>query len=205
MEMSKSKKIKESIKVLSEWQWIYENFPRFDTLADVKCPTITGSVIGYNIGHFKPSNYSEVYNKTVEEEAYSIYLLDESLISFYYIFDSSGKIVGHNLMYIPSPIDECGMTSEEVAFSKFLRVDFDQKGYESIVHTQVHLHVSIYKTDFRVPLGHYLSPKEFLYIVLKYICHSNDPFVDKLLSTNKHDILLSEEESNKLRLLFGEL
>ena len=204
MEMSKSKKVKESDRIYHEWQWIYENFPHFDSLLDVKSPVISGSVIGYNVGHFKPNNYSEVYNKTVEEELYSIYLFDESLINFYYIFDSSGKIVGHNLMYIPSPIDENGVISEEIAFSKFLRVDFDQKGYENIIHTQVHLHVSVYKTEFRVPLGHYLSPKEFLYIVLKYICHSKEPFVDKLLTSGKHDILLNTDEADKLRLLFGE-
>ena len=199
--MTRIKKDKE--KIVSEWQWIYQNYNHFDSIVDVKSPLITSSVIGYNTGHMKPSNYLEVYNKIIENEQYSIYLYDESLISFYYNFDASGRMVGHNLLYIPSPIDESGKSSEEIAYSKFLRVDFDQKGYQNVIHTQVHLHMSIYKTEFRVPMAHYLSPKEFLYIVLKYMYHSQEDFVDKLLTNSEHTTLLNEDELTKLRILFG--
>ena len=200
--MSRTKKEKDQI--ISELQWIYENYHHFDEFLDVKPPVVIGAGIGKNVGHFKPNNYVELYNKTLEDEDYSIWFLDGSLICFYYIFDSSGKITGHNIMYVPSPIDETGVSSEDVAFAKYLRADFDQTGYESIVHTQVHLHVSIFKTDFRIPLAHYLSPKEFLYIILKYIHHSKGRFVDKLIDDKKHELLLNNEELNKLRLIFGE-
>lgn len=199
--MSRTKKEKDQI--ISELRWIYENYHHFDDLLDVKNPIVESSIIGKNVGHFKPSNYTELYNKTYESEDYSICLLDGGLICFYYIFNSGGKIVGHNIMYIPSPIDETGCSGEEIAFAKYLRVDFDQKGYESIIHTQVHLHISIYKTEMRIPIAHYLSPKEFLYIVLKYLYHSQDAFVDKLVDDKEHELLLNEEELNKLRLVFG--
>lgn len=202
--MKKNKKISDKEQILSEWQWIYANFPKFNLIGDVKMPSVCTSTIGHKFEHFKRNNYKSKYNDAVEKENYSIYLNDDSIIYFYYIFDIDEKIVGHNLAYIPSPNDENPPYGEELSISRYLRADYDKTGYKSIVHTLVHLHIGIYDTKFRIPIVHYLSPYDFLYIVLKYIYHSSQDIVDKLLTNKPKEYLLSNEEMNKLRIVLGE-
>ena len=190
--------------ILSEWRWIYANFPKFNLITDVKSPTVFQSTIGQRVDHFKKKNYIEKYTETVKDEKYSISLIDDSIICFYYIFDNDEKLVGHNLSYIPSPLSGDAPMGEEIAFSKYIRADYDKTGYENVFHTLVHLHISIYKTEFRIPIAHFLSPWDFLYIILKYIYHSHEDIIDNLMINKRRESLLSPEEMSRLRIIIGE-
>ena len=77
--------------------------------------------------------------------------------------------------------DEGAIDFLHLLTAKYIRVDYDQEGHEDVVHTKVHLHVGVYKTNFRIPVSHYLTPKDFLYLILKYVYHSKDKFIDKLI------------------------
>ena len=199
--MSKQKNEKDAL--LNEWTWIYVNYHKYPLIIDVNRPKISIATLGLKIDHIKPSNYSNIYTSIYEEEQYSIYLSDESFICFYYIFDKEGNIIGHNLMYIPSPMNEDGNTPE-LAYARYIRVDYDQDGHKNVIHTQVHLHVGVHKTEFRIPVAHYLTPREFLYIILKYIYHSEDVFTDKLLDKRKRrKSILTIEENEALKLFLG--
>lgn len=200
--MSKTKS--ERKRIVEEWQWIYANFPKFKQIEDMKNVAENNHILGINVGHFKPKNYVELYNQTFENETYSICLFDYSLICMSYTFDSRGKVISHNLMYIPCPTNEEENESLHESISKYLRVDYDQSGYKKTIHTRVHLHTNIYKSKMRIPLAHILTPKDFLYIVLKYVYHSNDIMVNSLLIEKKRDNLLDLEDTVKLRMLLGE-
>ena len=202
--MKKNNDITDKSKIINEWQWIYANYPKFDIISDVKSPSIYISTIGHKFDHLKRSNFKDKYNEILEKESYSICLIDDSLIIYYYIFDNSDKIVGHNLVYIPSPDVENSHFEEEVAISKYLRADYDRTGYKRIIHTLVHLHIGIYNNNFRIPIAHYLSPYDFLYIVLKYVYHNDQDVVDKLICKKQKECLLSSDEISKLRIIFGE-
>ena len=188
--------------ILGELQWIYANFPRFDLIADMKNVSLVQNVLGCNVGHFKESNYVELYNSAFENELYTICLSDYSLISMYYTFDYRGKIISHNLMYIPCPTSEENDSLQET-ISKYLRVDYDISGYKQTIHTQVHLHTNIYKSKMRIPVAHIMTPKDFLYVILKYVYHSGESFVDSLLEEKKREIMLDSTDESKMRLMLG--
>ena len=100
-------------------------------------------------------------------------------------------------------MNEDGNTPE-LAYARYIRVDYDQDGHKNVIHTQVHLHVGVHKTEFRIPVAHYLTPREFLYIILKYIYHSEDVFTDKLLDKRKRrKSILTIEENEALKLFLG--
>ncbi len=199
-----SRRTNEKQLIIREWNWIYENLNKFDLISHVKQPIINPATIGQKVDHIKAKNFINLHTKIFEEESFSICLSDDSLICFYYIYDKQNEIVGHNLMYLPFPIDEDNGTGEETARAKYIRVDYDQEGHEDVVHTKVHLHVGVYKTNFRIPVSHYLTPKDFLYLILKYVYHSKDKFIDKLIVNKERKNLLTEMESDKFRLLLGE-
>lgn len=75
---------------------------------------------------------------------------------------------------------------------------------KDVVHTKVHLHVGLYKTNFRIPISHYLTPKDFLYLVLKYVYHLEGNFIDKLIENKERKNLLTETEIDKFRLILGD-
>ena len=200
--MKKNNKNSDKKQILSEWRWIYANFPKFDLINDAKMPSDHSATLGHKFDHFKRKNYKSAYNTALEDESYSIYLNDDSIIYFYYIFDVNEKVVGHNLAYVPPP-NNYNFLDEEISISKYLRVDYDKTGYKSIIHTLVHLHIGIDNPEFRIPISHYLSPFDFLYIILKYMYHNEQDIVDKLVTKKQKDCLLTNEESDKLRIIFG--
>ena len=59
--MSKTKS--ERKQIIEEWQWIYANFPRFKLIADMKNAVEVNHALGVNAGHFKPTNYIDLYTK----------------------------------------------------------------------------------------------------------------------------------------------
>lgn len=189
--------------IAEELQWLYANFPKFDLISDMKNLSLRDNQLGINVGHFKESNYKDLYTKTFEDELYTICLSDYSLICMNYQFDYKGNTTAHNLMYIPSPLNEDEHISFQESISKYIRIDFDQSGYTETVHTLVHLHTSIYKSKMRIPIQHIITPKDFLYIIFKYLYHSNEPLVDNLLTHKNRNNLLDDIDKGKMRILLG--
>lgn len=189
--------------IIEEWQWIYANFPKFKLIEDMKNVLEINHSLGINAGHFKSTNYVDLYNQTFENEDYSICLMDYSLICMNYVFDASGKTISHNLMYIPCPTNEEENESLNEVLSKYIRVDYDRFGYKKTIHTLVHLHTNIYKSQMRIPIMHILTPKDFLFVILKYVYHSDDEIVNSLLVDKERDILLDSEDVIKFRLALG--
>ena len=174
-----------------------------DFMMDVKMPSEKACMLGEKIPHIKKQNYDLVYGGLIENERYTVCFTDMSLACLYYIFDRSGCVVGHNLVYIPAPNDENGNDDFDTICAKYIRIDYDQIGYHEIDHTKVHLHVGLYKTNFRIPIAHYCTPKEFIYIIAKYIYHSEAAFVNRLISPRNKNLLLSDNEQKALKMLFG--
>ena len=191
--------------IASDINWLYANYNRIDMIMDVKPPLGNGGTLGYKVPHVKKNNYNSVYNNLIEEEKYTVCFIDMSIACMYYIFDNAGKIVGHNLMYMPAPNDEnCGDDFDTIC-AKYIRIDYEQEGYHEIYHTQVHLHSGLYKTNFRIPLAHYCTPKEFIYFIIKYIYHSDCAFVDQLITSRNKTMLLTENEQKAMKIIFGQL
>ncbi len=201
----KNKKVKEITQIKTEIRWLYANYNKISIIMNVKQPSCNNSSIGEIIPHVKKSNYKSVYKELFENEKFTILFTDMSMVCLYYRFDKSGAVVGHNLMFFPAPNDEDNPNDFDTICAKYIRIDYDQTAYKEIDHTKVHLHIGLYKTNFRLPVAHFFSPKEFIFFVAKYIYHNNSSFLDKLLCARDRNILLSNDEQKAVKLLFGRI
>lgn len=176
----------------------------------------TGRTIGINTDHFHFQTYMEEFNNFSEAASYTILLTDDAMIAMHYIFDDSGKLIKHNLSYLPdykrdlfdtteTMNEDANIESDKLAerLSNYLRVDFDTCGYAEYYHTKVHLHLGLFDNPFRIPLQTYLLPNDFLYLVFKYIYHLDEGILSRIVDTKKKEIKLSEKELDRFFLKYG--
>lgn len=199
-----SRRIREKTQIASEIRWLYANYNKFDFIMSVKQQPEGYGTIGEKVSHIKRTNYQSIYNELIQKEKYTVCLSDMSIICMFYVFDKMGTVVSHNLMYLPTPIDENGQDDFETICAKYIRIDFDQTGYQEIDHTKVHLHIGLYKTEFRIPIAHYFTPKEFIYFIAKYIYHNKSEFIERLIAPRQKTMLLSDRELKAAKLLLGD-
>ena len=154
--------------------------------------------IGKKTSKFTYENYQTRYRECDKEENWQIKLLDDSLISYFYEFDSSGGLLQYSLSFIPA-FDEGqivgGKDDWEIretlipCFNDYLRIDFSDVGYKKAVHEKQHLHKGLvernkikmdmenlelledgtFRHELRLPINKVIFPLDFLYLITNYI------------------------------------
>lgn len=181
---------------------------------------------GQKTSKFTKKNYIDSYKNTIiENENYQLIFIDESVISFFYKFDSNNQIISYSLSYIPGIHEDIvieGYNYNDVkellesSYKDYIRIDLEEKGYKEILNTKNHFHYGISENDesilrknVRIPLYQILYPLDFIYIICKYIYHIEEKNLRKLTELiKKYNIkrreTLSELEKTKLFMKFGE-
>lgn len=193
---------------------------KISIINDVKVFKMGDKEIGERTGKFTQVTYPDLYKELLLNEKYHLLINDESVISFYYLFDENKKIKKHNLSFIPS-LDMDVYLADEISLNdrililqntnNYLRIDYDSKGKKDIVHTDVHMHYGIFHTEYekdyselRIPFEGVLYPYEFIYIILKYIYEVENEVLDFLLEEKYNkDSFLEQSELDKLVLTFN--
>lgn len=206
--------------VKREIEYLYLVQEKIPIINDVNILRLRNDEIGERTNKFTHVNYHEVYKIMLEEKKYNILINDESMISFYYMFDEEGKIIHHNLSYIPS-IDSDIYLGEDITLenqvliskiaNNYIRIDYDKTGKKEIVHTDIHMHFGIYPKDesltnseLRIPVEGILFPYEFMYIIFKYFYEVEDKYVSFLLEEEySKSACLESSEGDKLVLSFN--
>ena len=112
-------------------------------------------------------------NHILNEEKYFILFNDGCIINIAYTFNSRGEITKHTLIFL------CLLNP-----LVYLRFDYNISDIEtSDSHFSSHMHISLQNNSFRIPVNIPLSPKIFLYIILKYYYRDDSPFTKSLLET----------------------
>lgn len=172
--------------------------------------------IGVNTEHFRFGSYIEQFNNLANDALYTILLTDDSMIAMHYIFDENLFLIKHTLSYLPDykrdlfdsteiMNEDANIEIEDLArrLSNYLRVDFDTLGKQEYFHTDVHLHVGLFRDSFRIPLKSYLFPNDFVYLVFKYIYHLDEDLLKSLISPSTKKIKLSESELSRVYMCYG--
>ncbi len=168
--------------------------------------------IGTKSEKVTPERYVESFNRMEKEQTYTLTLIDDSMLCFYYEFNEKGQIVKHELSFLPSYRieDGSGEYYDEVPpfelFKKirnYVRVDFDEVGYKEYIHSRIHAHFGTEKSnEIRIPVEHVVLPYEFLFFVLKYIYRIDDNELSSLQCDHRRESKLTNNERSKLKLLF---
>ncbi|MGE7869547.1 DUF2290 domain-containing protein [Bacillus paramycoides] len=207
------------INQLTNLYLVQEKIPNIN---NSKIQEIKENSVGRRTPKFTIRTYVEVYRDMLLNEKYNLLLNDDSIIDFHYEFNDEGKIIGHNLSFIPGLDAEISLNEDMpnmedqimilITAANYLRIDYDLTGKKNIVHTDVHMHYGLFErgekgegllSELRIPIEGILYPYEFIYIVLKYIYEVSDDDLQFLLDfeySKKH--CLEECEFDKLILSF---
>ena len=186
--------------IQKELRWILSNFTKSKNIDVVNRFVVKDNNIGIRLPHIKRSNYREPIDNLIEKKNYYISFTDFSLLHIEYEFDKESNICYSCLSYLPYIDNE---EHENKQLSKYIRIDYAPNDYKEIIHTKCHLHIGIDKTSFRIPVQTIIYPKEFIYFILKYIYYEDSEFIRLITLNNEKDILLTDKEINKLRLMIG--
>lgn len=163
--------------------------------------------------------YMEVFNKMYRNEAYTISLVDGSMINMYYVFDGSKNMKKHTLSFMPNyRVDlldkqeqeeqelDANVSHEQLSLrlNNYIRIDFDEVGREDYYHSLVHLHIGISDQAIRIPMQYYMFPNDFLFFIFKYIYRHDDNTLKSLVPESKMRCILKENERKRLKLVYGE-
>lgn len=178
--------------------------------------------IGKKTSKFTYENYHIRYRECDKEENWQIKLLDDSLISYFYEFDSSGRLLQYSLSFIPA-FDEGqivgGKEDWEVretltpCFNDYLRIDFSEVGYKKAVHEKQHLHKGLvernktkknkedlepledssFRHELRLPINKVIFPLDFLYLIIKYI-YDNQSTININKEFERRDLIQVDEQ-----------
>lgn len=148
--MTELELIRQQIECLSDLKRASSYILEFQKYENINRQTlINNSIIGKKTGKFTYENYDEMYREIKNNGNWQLKLLDDSFISFYYCFDNQGRVVKCSLSYIPSINDDAlaGRPSKSdryeallYCFMNYIRIDFDETGYEERVHELQHMH-----------------------------------------------------------------
>lgn len=216
--MSKRPKIE-----LTDFDVIQQQFLEFQALDnDIGIVNIVNKYhcskneIGETTDHIKYDSYQEIFDKLLRDDKYTILLIDDSIITMQYIFDDNGKLLQHTLSFLPNYRQNILEDEEEMQedadispkefsrrLSNYIRIDYGELGRQDYYHALVHLHIGVFKESVRMPLQCFLYPKEFLFLIFKYIYHLEDDELVKLECGLPKHCLLKDNEMKKLRMAFG--
>jgi hypothetical protein len=190
---------------------------RISSIVSTNSFTLTKSKIGQTI-RLNQDNYIQELEEYKRTNKNFIKLKDNSIIGFNYIFNDKGKVLSHNLYYYKDIVDEETflILNDEKSIEdyishfnrelfKSIRIDYDVTGFKEYHHSKVHIHFGLDSEQIRIPVGYYLYPNEFVFMILKYIYKDSD---DSLKSINKFKkgkrvFELLEKEREKFFLTIG--
>ncbi|HFI0084504.1 TPA: DUF2290 domain-containing protein [Streptococcus suis] len=171
--------------------WQLRSLPQ---IVNIYNPSIGKLNIGKVTGKFNRRNYAERYKEVLDDKNYQISFQDESVVSMFYKFSESGEVIGYNLSFIPSvDIEVIDLTEEsdffDVGMVDYIRLDFDEQGYEEIIHEIQHVHFGVsfdylgYKEEQsrkekRLPVSEIIYPWDFIYLILKFVYHMDKSYDD---------------------------
>lgn len=187
-------------KIKKELEWVLCNKGCSTYIDSVNSKVIHNNRIGNSINHTKRRNYNDVFNKVLNNDEYFIIFTDFSILHFDYMFDDENQVIFSRLSYLPHIDNEA---IENTQYSKYIRIDYEPDDHKEIVHTKCHLHIGIDKNNFRIPVSTIIYPLEFIYFILKYIYHEDSKFTNLITLNNEKEILLTNNEISKLRLMIG--
>lgn len=190
------------------------------------------NIIGSKVAKIRFHSYMEVFDEMMYESRYTVLLEDDSMIFLFYEFDDNDKIVGHVLTYLPNfrgkreptiyDLDDEDKTEDKNNFggeddeleeidyiqlhkriSNFVRVDFEELGRKEFYHSLIHMHIGTEREALRIPIEHCVLPFEFLFFILKYIYQLPDEELKSLECEMSRESMLTEKETEKLKLVFS--
>ena len=175
--------------------------------------------IGNVADRVKYHTYMEVFNNMYRNEAYTISLLDGSMINMHYIFDESKNMKKHTLSFMPNyRVDlldkqvqeeqelDANVSPEQLSLrlNNYIRIDYDEVGREDYYHSLVHLHVGISDQAIRIPMQYYMFPNDFLFFIFKYVYRHDDNTLRSLRPEPEMKCMLEDNERKRLKLVYGE-
>ena len=160
------------------------------------------------IGYFISGNTSVVKGRNIKFSTESDYNINRfskllSNLGINHDIDVNGKTFNIVTKSFDIKKLEFLELQENEQLSKYIRIDYAPNDYKEIIHTKCHLHIGIDKNEFRIPVQTIIYPKEFIYFILKYIYHEDSKFTSLISLNNEKEILLTDKEINKLRLIIG--
>lgn len=186
--------------IQQDLKWILSNYTKSSNIDEVNKYVIKENNIGLHLPHIKRKNYRDSIDNLLRTKNYYIVFNDFSLLHLEYMFNKENNVYYSCLSYLPFIDNEL---QENEQLSKYIRIDYAPNDYKEIIHTKCHLHIGIDKNEFRIPVQTIIYPKEFIYFILKYIYHEDSKFTSLISLNNKKEILLTDKEINKLRLIIG--
>ncbi len=192
--------------IFNEWLSIYQTADKYSLFNLISYPKSNddANTIGHDLPHVKESKYKDIFNSISQNKHFSVLFMDGSIITMYYQFDDQDNIQSANLHYLPNPYidnedsDIFKIFSEYTPsdiLSKYIRIDFDENGYEKFFHGYAHLHSTLNKNGPRFSLDAWLSPIQFIEFILITV-YKQSAF--NLQDTYAKKQLLSEDEQKKL-------
>lgn len=175
--------------------------------------------IGNLADRVKYHTYMEVFNSMYRNEAYTISLVDGSMINMHYIFDENKNMKKHTLSFMPNyRVDllvkqeqeeqelDANVSDEKLSLrlNNYIRIDYDEVGREDYYHSLVHLHIGVSDQAIRIPMQYYMFPNDFLFFIFKYVYRHDDNTLNSLMPESKMKCMLEENERKRLKLVYGE-
>lgn len=119
-------------------------------------------------------SYKEIYDICRDRRYFTLLLVDEAIIQFYYKFQN-GVLVNHRMAFLPSPYLEEFQNNPDVYINDLIyaevinkslvpspiRFDYDKKASEDVIHPRSHMTIGQYQ-NCRIPVRSALTPFQFI-------------------------------------------
>lgn len=122
-------------------------------------------------------SYKEVYDICRERRYFTLLLVDEAIIQFYYKF-KDGVLLNHRIAFLPSPYLEEFQNNPDLYIDDLIyaevinkslvpspiRFDYDKKSFVDMEHPQSHMTIGQYQ-NCRIPVKSALTPFQFINLI----------------------------------------
>lgn len=122
----------------------------------------------------KNLSYKDVYDICRERRYFTLLLVDEAIIQFYYSF-RNGVLVNHRIAFLPSPYLEEFQNNPDLYIDDLIyaevinkslvpspmRFDYDKDASKDMVHPQSHMTIGQYQ-NCRIPVRSAITPFQFI-------------------------------------------
>lgn len=138
-------------------------------------------------------SYKEIYDICRDRRYFTLLLVDEAIIQFYYKF-KNGVLVNHRMAFLPSPYLEEFQNNPDVYINDLIyaevinkslvpspiRFDYDKKASEDVIHPRSHMTIGQYQ-NCRIPVRSALTPFQFINFIF------NNFYNNILFNTDLYD------------------
>lgn len=164
----------------------------------------------------KNLSYKEVYDICRDRRYFTLLLVDEAIIQFYYKF-KNGVLLNHRIAFLPSPYLEEFQNNPDLYIDDLIyaevinkslvpspiRFDYDKKSFVDTDHPQSHMTIGQYQ-NCRIPVKSALTPFQFINFIFNNFY--NKVLLNTELSTKCNEIYFGDSitasESNLVHINF---